>query len=900
MRVLPTLSQAVIAPVVIEGTATLSTERYQVSEGSMRSSTKSFRGNTVLAVIGLGLLISGWVGCSSGSSSSGTPVKPTNYVLTVNSLNPTTGVTIEVTPVDASGTGNGATSFTRTYAAGTSVTLTAPVTAGTDTFISWTGCTNASTFTCTVVMGTGTTVTANYQAPPAYTLTVNSANPTGGVAISAAPADNNGSSGGTTGFILTYNAGTTVTLAAAAMSDSNSFASWTGCNTATIVTCNVIMNGNKTVTASYNAPTIQSVTVGQNQAMTIGSSQQFTATVTGTGDYSKAVTWSLNGSSGSTQSPGTLSASGLYTTPYPAPANVMITATSVQDSTKSGSVMVNLTAPAAATGPALSVDAGNQTHAISPYIYGMNNYQLDYSMARAANITIDRFGGDATSRYNYLLDVSSSAADFYFENFTGATGQEDLSQFNTQVNNDTGSGIRTLGTVNVLGWVAKDGTSCSFPVLLYPNQYAVEPYHDCGDGETSTQTDITGNDPTLTSITSGPAFAGGWVSYLAGKFGSAANGGVAIYDLDNEPSNWDSMHRDVHPLPFTYDELTNNGIATAKAIKAADPTAEVSGPVMDSWMNYFYSKRDVESGWSTGPCYQPWSNPVDRNAHGGVPFIEYYLKQFAAYQAANNTRLLDYVDLHTYFTASYQGATLSSAPAGDTGAQQARLNSTRVLWDPTYTDPAYTQPNYSTDANYTAKCTPPAQAPQLIPLMQRWVKNDYPGTKTAITEYNWGGQESINGALAQADILGIFGSYGLDVGVLWGAPNASSQVPGLMAFEMYRNYDGNNSLFGNEALASSSANQGSLSVYGALRTADNSVTVVVINKTYGDLTSTLSLANLTPSGTAQAYLYISANLAAIVAKGAVTVAPPVAGGTTSTLSTTFPAQSITLFIIPKK
>ena len=106
---------------------------------------------------------------------------------------------------------------------------------------------------------------------------------------------------------------------------------------------------------------------------------------------------------------------------------------------------------------------------------------------------------------------------------------------------------------------------------------------------------------------------------------------MAIYDLDNEPSWWDAVHRDVHPVPFTYDEVTNNGMATAQAIKAADPTAEVSGPVMDYWWDYFYSKKDVESGWSSGgPCYQPWSNPVDREAHGGVPLIEYYLQQFAA------------------------------------------------------------------------------------------------------------------------------------------------------------------------------------------------------------------------------------------------------------------------------
>ncbi len=237
--------------------------------------------------------------------------------------------------------------------------------------------------------------------------------------------------------------------------------------------------------------------------------------------------------------------------------------------------------------------------------------------------------------------------------------------------------------------------------------------------------------------------------------------------------------------------------------------------------------------------------------------------------------------------------------AGDTGEQEARLNSTRVFWDPTYTDPNYPQPNYITDPNYTTSCSTPLQAPQVVPMMLKWVANDYPGTKTAITEYNWGGQEHINGALTQADILGIFGQYGLDLGTLWGPPDAS-QVPGLMAFEIYRNYDGNGSQFGNTALASTSADQSRLSVYGAQRSTDQAVTVVVINKTYGDLTATLSLNNLAASsGSAQVFLYSNANLGAIVAQPPLTVTPPSGSGTASTISTTFPAQSITLLVMPQ-
>ncbi len=732
-----------------------------------------------------------------------------------------------------------------------------------------------------------------------FVLTVNSTNPASGVAISVSAVDNNGGANGTTGFTRTYDAGKVVTLTAPASSGSAAFASWTGCTSASGETCSVMMNANTTVTANYTAPGVASVTVTPNPAtVTIGATMQFAATVAGTGSFSSGVTWSVAAPAGSSLSAGTIDTNGLYTTPYPAPAAVTVTATSIQDPTKSGSVTVELDAPAATAGPALMVDAGNQTHAISPYIYGMNAYVLDTATATGGNIAVVRWGGDGTSRYNYLLNVTNSASDWYFENQSGATFSWPTGNFNDLVTSANSIGAATLATVPVLGWVAKDATSCSFPVATYPNQYKVDASRNCGDGEDLNQRPITGNDPTVTSVAEGPAWVGQWVSALVGKFGSAAHGGVAVYALDNEPSWWDAVHRDVHPLPFTYDEVTNNGIATAVAIKTADPTAAVSGPVMDYWWNYFYSKKDVESGWAAGPCYAPWSNPVDRNAHGGVPMIEYYLQQFASYDAAHQERLLDYLDLHTYFAPQYKGASVGLDVAGDTGEQQVRLNGTRVFWDPTYTDPNYPQPNYTKDSNYTSGCTPPLQAPEVIPMMKGWIAKDYPGTKTAISEYNFGGMESINGALAEADILGIFGREGLDMATLWPTTNYSKQVPGTMAFEIYRNYDGNKSTFGNMALASTSADQAKLSVYGALRTADGDLTVAVINKTYGDLTAVLSLANFTPSGTAKTYLYSNANLAAIVPQPDTMVSPPSGGNTASTITATFPAQSITLFVVP--
>jgi hypothetical protein len=670
------------------------------------------------------------------------------------------------------------------------------------------------------------------------------------------------------------------------------------------------MNANTTVTANYTQTAVSSVTVSPNPATAIiGTQVQFTATVTGTGSFASTVTWSMTGPATWTGSVGSISSSGLYETPYPAPPAVTVVATSTQDTSVSGSATVTLQPPATAAGPALTVEVLNPTHAISPYIYGMNAYAFVNAVDGPANPPVLRWGGDSTSRYNYQNGNTNSASDWYFENQSnvyGMPGTPAAGEFNDLVTLDQSIGAITLGTVPLLGWVANNNaTACSFPVSTYPNQQSVDSSRGCGNGvypegvsgcSDPSGCNITGNNPDVTSQTEGPAWAGQWVSSLVSTFGTAANGGVAIYDLDNEPSWWDAVHRDVHPDPFTYDEMTNNGIQTALAIKTADPTAQVSGPVMDFWWDYFYSKLDVENGWGSGPCYQPWSNPTDREAHGGIPLIEYYLQQFAAYEKANSVRLLDFLDLHTYFAAEYNGSSVAFSTAGDTGEQEARVNSTRVFWDTTYTDPNYPQPNYGGNPN---NCSPPLQAPQLIPMMQTWVTNDYPGTKTAISEYNWGGQEHINGAVAQADILGIFGQYGLDLGTLWGPPD-STQIPGLMGFEIYRNYDGANSKFGDQALASTSVDQSQLSVYGALRSSDQAVTVVVINKTYGDLTATLTLNNLAPSSSAaQVFLYSNANLAAIVPQSPLTVTPPSGGGTASTLSTTFPAQSITLLVVPQ-
>jgi hypothetical protein len=117
-----------------------------------------------------------------------------------------------------------------------------------------------------------------------------------------------------------------------------------------------------------------------------------------------------------------------------------------------------------------------------------------------------------------------------------------------------------------------------------------------------------------------------------------------------------------------------------------------------------------------------------------------------------------------------------------------------------------------------------------------------------------------------------------------------------MAFMMFRNYDGANGEFGDMALSSSSADSNKIAVYAARRTADAAITVIVINKSFGDLKSDVQVANFSATAAAKVYRYSNVDLTSIKNLSDATVTLPTAGSTTSVIKdVTFPAMSITLF-----
>jgi fibronectin type 3 domain-containing protein len=169
------------------------------------------------------------------------------------------------------------------------------------------------------------------------------------------------------------------------------------------------------------------------------------------------------------------------------------------------------------------------------------------------------------------------------------------------------------------------------------------------------------------------------------------------------------------------------------------------------------------------------------------------------------------------------------------------------------------------------------------------VSQNYPGLQTGITEYNWGDEANLNGATTQADVLGIFGRESLDLATRWTVPVNPS--PTYLAMQIYRNYDGQMSTFGDTSVSDTVANPDYLSSFAAVRSSDGALSVMVINKQTGSTPVTINLANFSTTGTANAWQISSATQAAINSLGSVAV-------NNNAISTTVPSQSITLFIIP--
>jgi len=517
----------------------------------------------------------------------------------------------------------------------------------------------------------------------------------------------------------------------------------------------------------------------------------------------------------------------------------------------------------------ITVDAARNRHPINPWIYGVA-YALSNDL-KQLNAPLNRQGGNPTSRYNWQANADNRANDYYFASlgYNSATPGEHGDSF---ISETRAGGAEPSLTIPMLDWVATLGSgrarTWSYSVAKYGAQQDTDDqdgWPDMGNGVRLDGSLIVTNDPTDANVPGGVAFQQGWIDHLISTWGHATNGGLRYYHLDNEPGIWHSTHRDVHPNGATMDEIRDKMTNYAMHIKMSDAGAMVLGP--EEWHFYgaIYSGADSQYEGENG---YPGTYP-DRTAHGGMDVYPYLLQQMAHASTNAGRRLLDVCTIHYYPQGGEFGNDVSVA------TQLLRNRSTRSLWDSNYVDETWLADDSRTKIIY------------LIPRLRSWVTTNYPGTLIGITEYNWGAETSINGATAQADVYGIFGREGLDLGERWALPPTNSVT--FKAMQMYRNYDGNKSTFGDTSVYAGGPNPDGVAAFAAQRSTDNALTLMVINKEIGtNVPVTIALTNFPAGGLADVWQLTSANSISHLAN--VTF-------TGNSFSNTLPAQSITLYVV---
>ncbi len=477
---------------------------------------------------------------------------------------------------------------------------------------------------------------------------------------------------------------------------------------------------------------------------------------------------------------------------------------------------------------AVGIDLSADRRAIDPAIYGVSGAP-DLARVRYPFV---RWGGNSTTRYNWQADIHNTAGDWFFMNIVDGNGTPAGSGVEALMASTLAAGSRPLLTLSTIGWtpLPVQQKRWSYSVKDYGPQLQTECSYfganppswcmaDAGNGRCSPALNTSGhcnsagfivdNEPADTSQPAPPSFARAWVAHLQQRFGNAAAGGVRDYALDNEVMLWNSTHRDVHPEPPTYDEIWQRTLDYGTAVKQQDPAARLFGPVTWGYCDLFGSAAD---NCVDGP---------DRAAHGGTPFVKWYLQKVCAHQQQSGVRLVDYLDLH-YYPQGSGVVDFNDPPAGSETSEIAarRLRSLKELHDPAWSSESWISDLGNASPWFYAR-------PHLLRRARAWIDEACPGTKLAITEYNWGADNGASSAIAQAELLSIFAREGVDAAARWVAPAADSLVE--RAFRLYLDYDGQGRRVEGVSVRATSADADALGAY-AVHLPGQRVMLLLINK----------------------------------------------------------------------
>ncbi len=453
----------------------------------------------------------------------------------------------------------------------------------------------------------------------------------------------------------------------------------------------------------------------------------------------------------------------------------------------------------------ISVNTAEERKEISPYIYGTN--QL---LTEEENWAAIRKGGNRMTGYNWENNASNAGSDWQHSSDNYLGGGDVPGKVLTDFHNKSLQlGAISIVTLQMAGYAAKDKNGTVSEGEAAPSDRWVEVV-------------AKKNAPIVTvpDLSDNFVYMDECVNFLVTTFGKASTAtGISGFLLDNEPALWVSTHPRIHPLQPTCREVTDKSVTLAKAIKDVDSAALVIGPVLYGFAAY--------TDFQAAPDWNDVSSGTDYSW-----YIDYYLDEMKKASDTDSRRLLDVLDIHWYPEArGYPpgGSTEGYRITGDgqpdfetyrnsREVAHARVQAPRTLWNDGYIESSWI-------GQWGQAHLP------IFPKVQASIDTYFPETKLAVTELNYGGEDHISGGIAIADVLGIFGRFGVYYGMYWKMESQTDYT--TAAYKIYRNYDSKKSTYGSINVKAVTSDIPNSSVYASLFDQDSvQLHMIVINKNF--------------------------------------------------------------------
>ncbi len=470
----------------------------------------------------------------------------------------------------------------------------------------------------------------------------------------------------------------------------------------------------------------------------------------------------------------------------------------------------------------ISIDPTKSVKIISPNIYGRNNSIP--KGAGAAPLTaaellklkdsgvqfLRESGGNNSTKYNWKKKISSHP-DWY-NNVYG----QDWDAAVQYVNTNLAASVTSMWTFQLAGKAANNATNN---------------FNDWGYNSSQWWTGVTQN------------LAGGGVVNASGGSAATTNGNPNLYlqnwtadsttdilpywfntlgvpqqratywNMDNEPEIWHDTHDDIVASTLLAETYMQSYFAVAKKARAKFPAIKLVGPVpANEWQWYNWINRIT----GTDGNYYPW--------------LKFFIKRCAEEQQATGVRLLDVLDIHFY-------------PTETADADVLQLH--RVFFDRTFNYPGANGVK-SQFGGWDATQTKEYIFGRINDWLTQYFGANH-GIKVGLTEMDANTSTPSVTAVWYASMLGEFMKNEVELFSPWTWKTGMWET-----VHLFSRYNQTKSVQG------ISTDETNVSAYPSINAANNTMTVVLVNRsTTATKSTTLNFANFNVTSTTATTLRLS-------------------------------------------